>query len=64
MVGEVRLTCQEEHAAISFRATTAAGPVARPIPKGQGMCNKFLTEQGCSLGKTCPYEHPKDSPKA
>eukprot|EP00975_Prorocentrum_lima_P044017 9230656-Prorocentrum_lima.AAC.1 len=33
--------------------------VTRATSKGKGNCNRFSTDKGCHLGRTCPYEHPK-----
>eukprot|EP00975_Prorocentrum_lima_P001785 387729-Prorocentrum_lima.AAC.1 len=42
--------------------STASAVASAPATTGKGRCNKFLAVDGCPLGRTCPCEHPRDSP--
>eukprot|EP00975_Prorocentrum_lima_P006715 1444198-Prorocentrum_lima.AAC.1 len=69
MLGEVRVrtdagktakASRDASARVSCPYPSAAGAVTGPIPKGKGICKIFSTDEGCPLGRTCPYEHPQD----
>eukprot|EP00975_Prorocentrum_lima_P049284 10312137-Prorocentrum_lima.AAC.1 len=68
MLGEVRKRADEErttrpsreaNARLSQPHPTAAGAVTGPTSKGKGECNRFNTEEGCHLGRACPYNIQK-----
>eukprot|EP00975_Prorocentrum_lima_P059225 12417985-Prorocentrum_lima.AAC.1 len=67
MIGEVREmrpTLTNRFTVTSFAANQS---MATPTAAGvEGVtrkpCPRFATDQGCSFGRRCQYEHPKDCP--
>eukprot|EP00975_Prorocentrum_lima_P038012 7995566-Prorocentrum_lima.AAC.1 len=68
MLGEIRVRADEEKTTKASRYVTARfqppqnptanAVIANPAQNGRGRLNTFMTDDGCPLGRTCPYEHP------